>query len=306
MPVYDRSYRRWDGEFLRRPVRWLPIWSNGVRLAFRSKGSPFRTVMFYGFLFVTLVPFLILFLLNFLFFFPPEFISKAFAEFLEEVAKIRPVQYVAMVHLFVPRGFLMIVTVIFGAGLIAKDRAASALPLYLSRPMTRLDYIFGKWFVVAFFLACLTLFPSLLLWLFVTDLHELGAIFQLCTALIALYATTILALSALCRRPMVAGLIWFAWVMVTGILGAVISFQLDSAAVLALSPQHCIGAIAQHAFDLSAVQEVEGGSEVLRRLGLESDLPVRLAWLSLVAHVLAGCAILFRSLRAADVTLEAG
>ena len=40
--------------------------------------------------------------------------------------------------------FVFFVTVYVGAGLIANDRRANALQIYLSKPLTRAEYIFGK------------------------------------------------------------------------------------------------------------------------------------------------------------------
>ena len=51
MPLYDRSYRRWDGKLRRSPLRWIPMASHGIRLALRPKGSAVRTMVFYAFLF---------------------------------------------------------------------------------------------------------------------------------------------------------------------------------------------------------------------------------------------------------------
>ena len=40
--------------------------------------------------------------------------------------------------------FVFFVTVYVGAGLIANDRRANALQIYLSKPLTRAEYVFGK------------------------------------------------------------------------------------------------------------------------------------------------------------------
>ena len=41
--------------------------------------------------------------------------------------------------------FVFFVTVYVGAGLIANDRRANALQIYLSKPLTRAEYIAASW-----------------------------------------------------------------------------------------------------------------------------------------------------------------
>ena len=52
--------------------------------------------------------------------------------------------------------FVFFVTIYVGAGLIANDRRANALQLYLSKPLTRAEYIAGKLAILFVFLACVT------------------------------------------------------------------------------------------------------------------------------------------------------
>src|SRR2546428_4044000 len=59
-----------------------------------------------------------------------------------------------------------IFTVIIGPVLISRDLANNALPLYLSRPFTRFEYIVGKISVLLILLSLITWVPGLLLFLF--------------------------------------------------------------------------------------------------------------------------------------------
>ena len=59
--------------------------------------------------------------------------------------------------------FVFIMTIYAGAGLIANDRRANALQIYLSKPLMRTEYIFGKAAVLFAFLLFVTLVPGLLL-----------------------------------------------------------------------------------------------------------------------------------------------
>ena len=59
--------------------------------------------------------------------------------------------------------FVFVVTVYAGAGLIANDRRANALQIYLSKPLTRAEYIAGKAAVLVVFLLLVTWVPAMLL-----------------------------------------------------------------------------------------------------------------------------------------------
>jgi ABC-type transport system involved in multi-copper enzyme maturation permease subunit len=59
--------------------------------------------------------------------------------------------------------FVFVITVYVGAGLIANDRRANALQIYLSKPLMRSEYIAGKLAVLFVFLTTVTLVPALLL-----------------------------------------------------------------------------------------------------------------------------------------------
>jgi len=59
--------------------------------------------------------------------------------------------------------FVFLLAVYVGSGLIAQDRKANALQIYLSKPLTRLDYIAGKMAILATFLLFVTWIPAMLL-----------------------------------------------------------------------------------------------------------------------------------------------
>jgi len=57
--------------------------------------------------------------------------------------------------------FALLAVVWYGSGVLAEDRRLGAHLLYFSRPLTRLDYILGKFLTVAFFGALASLLPGL-------------------------------------------------------------------------------------------------------------------------------------------------
>ena len=68
--------------------------------------------------------------------------------------------------------FVFVITVYVGAGLIANDRRANALQIYLSKPLMRSEYIAGKLAVLFAFLLLVTLVPAMLLLLLQVDVRR--------------------------------------------------------------------------------------------------------------------------------------
>ena len=61
--------------------------------------------------------------------------------------------------------FIALIAVFGGSGLIATDMKNNTLSLYLSKPISWIDYLIGKFAVMGILLSCLTLIPGLLLFL---------------------------------------------------------------------------------------------------------------------------------------------
>lgn len=326
MPVYDRSYRRWDGKLKRRALRFVPIVSMGVRNALGMKGGWLFTLLLRLFMLASVVPTLLLFFANFAYVAQPDFLKNSgFLAFLEQVRPYRTLQYPLLTRMNML--FLAVYVVLFGSGLIARDRASGALPLYLSRPVTLADYVLGKAGILAWFIASFTLIPNLVLWLFDVlsgeadgalraALPNLAPIFLQNLTLIAVYSFTMLAVSAMCRRPMFAALIWFTLVVALPAFTAGFGSQLGSDALPALAPNDAIHVLGWDLFGLEELAE-RARSEIshpggdLAIDGLFSFVttytrtPPALAWLSVSGWTLAAVALLVRMLRRQDVMGEA-
>jgi ABC-2 type transport system permease protein len=121
--------------------------------------------------------------------------------------------------------FVFFVTIYIGAGLIANDRRANALQVYLSKPLTRAEYVAGKFAILFLFLVSVTWVPAILLLLiqvmfagsfaFVRDnIFLLPAITLYALLQVLVSAMTMLALSSMSKSSrfvgiMFAGLIFF-------------------------------------------------------------------------------------------------
>jgi ABC-2 type transport system permease protein len=145
VPIHDQSYRRYGGE--KRPVRsaWTVIARAGL-MSFLSRRA------FLGLLIVAWIPFVVR-------------ASQLFlaSNFSQAATFLAPSVQTFRDFLGQQSIFVFLITVYVGAGLIANDRRANALQLYLSKPVTRAEYILGKMTVLATFLLGITWLPAILL-----------------------------------------------------------------------------------------------------------------------------------------------
>lgn len=144
MPIHDQSYRRYAGSKEVPGRAWSVIAYAGIR------GMIGRRI-FLALLFASWIPFIvyavrIYFAANYPQLSPIAMTPESFRGFLD-------VQGV----------FLFFITIGAGAGLIANDRRANALQIYLSKPLMRAEYIAGKFAVLATFLLLMTWVPGILL-----------------------------------------------------------------------------------------------------------------------------------------------
>lgn len=144
-PIHDQGYRRYGGLKARTGTGWMVIARAGIRSQLAKRA-------FLGLLLLSFLPFFaraiqIYLAVNFpqtgdLLAVKPEL----FRQFLDQ-----------------QQIWVFFVTVYVGAGLIANDRRANALQIYLSKPLTRAEYIFGKLAILMSFLLLITWVPALLL-----------------------------------------------------------------------------------------------------------------------------------------------
>lgn len=130
----------------------------------------------------------------------------------------------------------MLMALLVGAGVIAADNRANALPIYLSRPITKRDYIFGKWLGLFTLLIIGFSLPSLIFLLYgALNLGDYGfltddplMIPKLILTLVsaaALHTSVLVGVSSLFKGPRMAGGlyagIYFLTTFFSGIIGAV-------------------------------------------------------------------------------------
>jgi ABC-2 type transport system permease protein len=206
MPIYEQTYRRYEAREPLRKVRFWPITREGLRLILVRR-------WFLGLLAIGWLPFLV------------RVIHIYVVTRFPEAGRVLPVdgrlfgQYLS--QQLIP---VLFVTIFAGAGLVANDLRTGAVLVYLSRPLTRRDYVAGKLLVVLLLQLSLTLVPGLLLYLIALALApeqflkwELAwiapAIVAYALVLSASLGLLMLAVSSLSRSARVAGLGFFGLLM---------------------------------------------------------------------------------------------
>jgi len=192
--------------------------------------------------------------------------------------------------------FVFFVTIYVGAGLIANDRRANAMQLYLSKPMTSAEYIAGKLAILCIFLTGVTFLPAMMLLLtqailagnltFIrNNIYLVPAITLYSAALVLLASTTMLALSSMSKSSR------FVSVMYAGL------FFFTTALFQALR-----GITGKSAFAwLSPTAALEQLGDVIFRIRPRYDLPPAVAAVTVIVLIAVSLWILDRRVRGVEI-----
>ncbi len=215
-PIHDQGYRRYGGLKARTGTGWMVIARAGIRSQLAKRA-------FLGLLLLSFLPFFaraiqIYLAVNFpqtgdLLAVKPEL----FRQFLDQ-----------------QQIWVFFVTVYVGAGLIANDRRANALQIYLSKPLTRTEYIFGKLAILMSFLLLITWVPALLLLIvqiafagnftfLKNNLYLFPAITVFAFIQVATVAAAMLALSSLSKSSRYVAILYAAVLFFTQAIYGVLS-----------------------------------------------------------------------------------
>ncbi|HLE69112.1 MAG TPA: ABC transporter permease subunit [Vicinamibacteria bacterium] len=200
MPLYDLSYRRFEGPRTSRFRRSFALARSAASLLLRRRS-------FLLLLAVSWIPAVVRAVQIYVarqFPEAPDFFTitpETWREFLGQQVRFLPV---------------VLVSLATGASAIASDFASGAFTIYLSKPISRFDYVLGKAMPVAGAVSAVTLAPALALLLLQLSLAPDFALLSKAPWLplavtayslfLALYFTlSVLAVSSLCRSGRVAG-----------------------------------------------------------------------------------------------------
>ncbi len=155
MPIHTQDYRHWEGTLQpRNHIRWWIIAKAELKLL--AKRKIIRLIVAIPPVIYILVYAILVYMFNSL--------DEGALPF-DEIGEGFFLQFLFCTHPF-PSVFLIALVVIFGgSGLIANDLKHNSLSLYLSKPISWIDYLLGKFAVIGILLAGMTLIPGLLLFL---------------------------------------------------------------------------------------------------------------------------------------------
>ena len=278
MPIHDQSYRRYGGE--KRPVRsaWTVIARAGL-MTFLSRRA------FLGLLIVAWIPFVVRTV--------QIYVVSAYAQ----ASQVVPVDAKMFRDFIEYQGiFVFFVTVFVGAGLIASDRRANALQIYLSKPLLRMEYIGGKLAILVTFLLFVTLLPGLLLIvlqvLFAGNLDFLRANLYVIPAVVLsslvrvlVAAFTMLALSALSKSTRYVAILYTGAIFFTNSMFVVLRIITNST----------------RAAWVSITANVDVVSDVMFRQAARYDTPVIVSVLVLAGLVAISLSVLERRVKGVEV-----
>ena len=153
MPIHTQDYRHWDGTLQpEKYKRWWIIAKAELKLLAQRK--IIRLIVAVPPVIYILVHAILIYMFNYLDGtpFPFDEIGEGFFQ-----------KFIFSTHPF-PSVFLLALVAVFGgSGLISNDLKYNALSLYLSKPISWVDYLIGKFIAIGVLLASMTLIPGLLL-----------------------------------------------------------------------------------------------------------------------------------------------
>ena len=219
MPIHEQGYRRYGGGKAGGRA-WLVIMKTGIRTMLADR------------------KFIVLLVISWM-----QFLVRAVQFYIaanfSQAAIIAPKADTFRDFLDRQDLFVYIVTVMVGARLIAQDRRVNALQIYLSKPLTRAEYIFGKLGILASFLLFITWVPAILLlgvqvvfagnFEFVRlNAYLFPAITLYAAIETAMVSTAMLALSSLSTNSRFVGILYTGLIFFSQAVSGVLRFMTGS------------------------------------------------------------------------------
>jgi ABC-2 type transport system permease protein len=277
VPIHDQGYRRYTGRRLPPGSAWMAIASAGIRTAVGRK----RVI---GLLILGWLPFLVR---SVLFYFSVNVPQAAFLKPTAETFR----EFLGQQQICV---FFIAVSV--GAGLIANDRRANALQIYLSKPLSRWEYVFGKFSILMTLLLLVTWVPAVALLIvqilfagnftfFRTNLYLFPAITLFSFIEVVTVSASMLALSSLSNSSRYVSILYTALVFFTPALFNLLRVVSGTSGISLIS----------------FPANLEQVGNAIFRLPLPYDTPWLLSLLMILALIAASGFVLERRVRGVEV-----
>lgn len=297
MAVYKKKYQSYDGPL-------TPAWSRFLILSRDSfeemRQSRFYSLLFLGTLLCPIVCALLIYLRHNLS--ALESLGVSASQLLSIDADFF-LSYLGLQSMF---GFF--VAALRGPGLISTDLANNALPMYLSRPFSRTEYVAGKMSVLVILLSLMTWVPGLLLFLLQANLEGwawgqeniriAAGLFLGSWVWILVLSLLVLALSASVKWRPVAGGMLFMVMFVGAAFANAFNLILDSRWGHLVNLSHLIGTAWLWLFGKPA--DLGSGAAFFRVQPGEA-MPIWAVWAALIAVCLLCLWLLARKVHGVEI-----
>jgi ABC-2 type transport system permease protein len=248
MPIHDQRYRHYAGERALRRRAWWVIARAGIMERLRER-------RFLGLLLFSWSLFLM------------RAVQLYLGTTIAQASFLAPTEETFHQFLNQQRIFVFFITIYAGAGLIANDRQSNALQIYLSKPITRHEYIAGKLLTLAAFLVAVTWLPAILLLLlqvlfsggveFVSGHPRLIPAITLASFLqVSLAVMTMVALSSLSRSRRFVSMLYAGIVFFGAALDGVLRISTGNPAWALVSPQNTLAVVTDAIFGNASASAV--------------------------------------------------
>jgi ABC-2 type transport system permease protein len=243
MPIYDQGYRRYEARGPLREIRFWPITREALRMALSKRA-------FLGLLALSFLPFVV------------RVIQVYVVTRFPEAGRVLPIDGRLFGDFLNQQiGFTILLSIFGASGLIATDLRTGGILVYLSRPLTRRDYVLGKLGVPLALNLAVTLAPGLLLYAVAIalapdqflkwDLAWIPPAVIVHAIAISLFVSLLaLAISALSRSARVAGLAFFGLLFGLEMARLVIQNGFGRREAILLSPQADLQSLGSSLFGL--------------------------------------------------------
>jgi ABC-2 type transport system permease protein len=248
MPIHDQGYRHYAGERALRRRAWWVIARAGIMERLRER-------RFLGLLLFSWSLFLM------------RAVQLYLGTTIAQASFLAPTEETFHQFLNQQRIFVFFITIYAGAGLIASDRQSNALQIYLSKPITRHEYIAGKLLTLAAFLVAVTWLPAMLLLVlqvlfsggveFVSSHPRLIPAITLASFLqVSLAVMTMVALSSLSRSRRFVSMLYAGIVFFGAALDGVLRISTGNPAWALVSPQNTLAVVTDAIFGNTSASAV--------------------------------------------------
>ena len=244
MPIYEQGYRPYEARSPLRRVRFWPITREALRLLLSRRAFLFLLIPCW-------VPFL------------ARCVQIWVVTQFPQAGRLLPVDGRLFGEFLNQQlGLALILTTFGGAGLIANDLRTGAILVYLSRPLTRRDYVIGKLSVLLALNLFVTLAPALLLYgvgiALAPEQYLKLDLFWIAPAIVtqaclvsASLSLLALAVSALSKSARVAGLSFFGLIAGLEMARGVLRNVFDARWATLLSLQADIRGVSNALFEIT-------------------------------------------------------